>query len=121
MKSKNLSFKINISSTFLVRSKCKFCLSGPVSFYFSIMPPKLLQPIPFNNGYLPSRATHLIYNHGYSPKIHMSRNTIPDDISEMVCCKCHETRWKINFLSHKSLRPEILHRKGKFNYPSNIK
>jgi len=138
---------INISSSFLARSRCKSCGKGP-KYYFSVNKPYLyflvnqriftskairkwitnlvtnwylsLQPKQFKN--MKNFKIALNDKH-FTPTLHRTRGSDVkdrDNIIDMISCDCGETTWAYNEKSVKN-RPEITNRKGKYSFPQKFK
>lgn len=120
--------KIAISSTFNVRSRCKYCYGKPNNIYFIRDSSLSINP----------KKTNFIYNRSilfdyprlrinsmiglnekprskYNPKLHNNKYVNPYPIAESFCCKCGQTSWETNFFAT-STRPEISMRKSKKIY-----
>jgi hypothetical protein len=127
--------KINISNTFIIRSVCKFCKTGPTS-YFTVMNkikwfnPKIAIDKHHRNknnpklypSDLPREITkmgcvkHYTDYKGYNPSRHKKKGMASMDFLEGLSCKCSRTFWLFSHISNKN-RMEIVNRKGKYTYP----
>lgn len=140
LKDKNSKFKINVSSTFAVRTKCKFCNYGPTHYYYSKNPPSTVshrEALNFFNWvkkyysrfcrdfYLFEDPANIsstkILNHsvnykGFRAKLHKNKGVSPSiDFTDCLVCDCGKTTWA--FYQRSSLnRLEIINRKGRYGY-----
>lgn len=138
--------RINISSTFLMRARCKECGKGP-DFYYGVMLPlkwknvnNFLFVSTFNrdwitrmvsNWYLDFSPRHFkklgdfsfgLEDKSYNPVFRRTRGTnIPerDNMVEFLGCDCGATVWAFNQKSTKA-RPEVTNRKGRYKYPQRF-
>ena len=133
--------RINLSTTFIIRTKCKFCATGPVhyftgknsikwfdphnakknhKFYFKFMKRMnydfYLDETPKNYTSM-SPFTHTPTYKGYYPSLHKKRGVSAiNDFVEYLCCDCGRSKWVFSQKSAKQ-RPEIVNRKAKNSYP----
>lgn len=137
--------KINVSSTFMVRARCREC-GGPPNYYFYVRKPYLYKDVRAqqttskwlrswvkrmtSDWYLDSEPRHfhdieefsfVMDDKHYIPTLHRSRNTnkYKEDVVEFVGCDCGQTVWAFNQKSTKN-RPEVTNRKGRYNYPNRF-
>jgi hypothetical protein len=138
--------RINISSTFLPRARCKSCGKGPDFYYASMRPFKWkdvkyfrmyshlskkwikrmvsnwyqeFQPRYFNKLGDFSFALEV---KDYNPVLSKVRGAdMPerDNVIEYVGCECGATVWAFNDKSSRT-RPEIMNRKGRYKYPQKF-
>jgi hypothetical protein len=135
--------KVRLSTSFLIRSKCIYCKSGP-SVYFYIQNPilwfnhrKVLERIEFlkrnvkrfgGSHFLKFDPKYFIYNShfnqsinfkGYNPKLHRTRGNYAISITEYLQCNCGRMSWAF---SEKSIqnRDDILSRKSRFKFPNKF-
>ncbi len=138
--------RINISSTFMVRTRCQKCRSGPYYYYAVLKPYKWKNPrhaILFSNitrgwiqrmvsnWYLDFTPRHFnkmgdfsfnLEDKAYSPILHRVRGSNVnerDNVVEFIGCECGDTIWAFNDKSIKK-RPEITNRKGRYKYPQRF-
>ena len=139
--------RINISSTFLQRARCKECGKGP-NFYYASMPPFKWKDIKhfviyskFSKRWVKRMVSdwyrdfspRYFHNLGdfsfaleaksYNPALHNSHirheQLARDNVIEYVGCDCGATVWAFNDKSIKN-RPEITNRKGRYKYPQKF-
>ena len=136
--------RINVSTTFLIRSRCKGCGSSP-QFYYIIRnkrpwfdPNKVIKDtVKFKSLYkrichdhymiLPTRYfnslqsfSHQVSYKGFNPKLHLSRGkSFINNVTEFLMCECGDTSWAFN---QKSVQhtPEVENRKAKYKYPKKF-
>ncbi len=133
---------VNISSTFMAKSRCKKCGSPPQYnryFYFQTSnffksPRKQSSLINFlkkhfkrmcEDYYLsnyPSRYnsvspfSHSASYKGFVPKLHKNKGvSATENYTEIITCYCGRTTWAFYQKSAEN-RPEIINKKGRFNY-----
>lgn len=138
--------RINISSTFLTRARCKDCGKGPDFYYASMQPFKwkeikhFLIYSKFSKRWVKRMVSNWYqefsprYFHdlgdfsfaleakGFNPALHKSRGIDVldrDNVVEYVGCECGATVWAFNEKSTKR-RPEITNRKGRYKYPQKF-
>jgi hypothetical protein len=133
--------RINLSTTFPVRTRCKFCGKGPEHYYAAKTAIKWFNPNRSKdlakhvqkfmkrmiyNYYLieapkdfksTTPYTHTVAYKGYYPTLHKKRN-VPavNDYIEFLCCDCGRSQWSFSQKATSS-RPEITQRKARHNYP----
>lgn len=138
--------RVNISSTFMVRSRCKNCGKGPDYYYavgqpfkwvdvrsalvFSKKVKEWLTKI-ISNWYLPFTPRYFeklgdfafeLEDKSYDPLFHRTRganNGMNNRVVEFVGCSCGSTIWAFNEKSV-AKRPEITNRKGRYKYPQRF-
>jgi hypothetical protein len=138
--------RVNISSTFICRSKCLECGEGP-SEYFHIRSPSLSKDVSLdikfsahfrdfikrmsNDWYLEGDPKYfrdikefsfILEDKQYRPTLHRTRGSdikLRDNVIEIAICDCGATTWAFNQKSTKK-RPEITNRKGKYFYPKKF-
>ncbi len=138
--------RINISSSFMTRARCKKCGKGP-DFYYAILKPykwKSARHALFyseitrrwisrmvSSWYLQFSPrffnelddfTFKLEDKAYNPILHRTRNSNAperDNVIEFVGCGCGSTVWAFNDKSTKK-RPEITNRKGRYRYPQRF-
>lgn len=130
--------KINISDSFIFRTKCNKCFSGPIFYFYEKNPVLWYNPNKIRNlfsfirknykrqqkdnyktnNFIDSKSLDL-YNHsvnykGYNPKLHKNKgiNSVVN-IIESLTCLCGSTIWKITTDKMIKSRPEIFNRKSK--------
>jgi hypothetical protein len=135
------SVQVNLSSSFVVRSRCKFCATGPKHYIISKLSTKwydhsmikdrftsyvkrlkrmnydfylTVSPKVFNSvGFL----THTAFYKGYNPALHKNISLSPiANYMEYLACGCGRTQWGFAQKSSAS-RPEIASRKSRYKYP----
>jgi hypothetical protein len=135
------SVQINLSSSFLVKSRCKFCVSGPKHYVISKLSTKWIDHSMvkdrfaayvkrlkrFNYDFYLSVSpkvfnsinflTHTVFYKGYNPALHKNVGVpAAANYMEYLTCNCGLTQWGFAQKSAAS-RPEIVLRKAKYNYP----
>jgi hypothetical protein len=130
------NFKINLSSTFMVRSRCKKCKSGPLEYIYSNNRSLyIIRRIPREYARMSTYHFHsmnlnkvddirdFIYQtsyKGYHPTIYRSRgNRIPHNKKEYMACDCGHTMWAFNVDSVINC-PEVFNRKSREYYPKDL-
>lgn len=138
--------RLNISSTFMVRTRCKNCGKGPDYYYavgqpfkwvdvrsalvFSKKVKEWLVKI-ISNWYLSFTPRYFeklgdftfeLEDKSYDPLFHRTRGGncgIQNRVVEFVGCSCGQTVWAFN---QKSVikRPEVTNRKGRYKYPQRF-
>jgi hypothetical protein len=137
--------KINISTPFLVRTRCVECGSSP-TYYLQLKKPFLFAEVQLyliyskfyrsyiqrmtENWYLYEKPKHFISikefsfildDKHYVPKFFHTRG-FPigrENRVEFLSCSCGATLWAFNQKSVKN-RPEIVNRKGRYSYPNKF-
>jgi hypothetical protein len=138
--------RINISSSFMSRARCKQCGDGP-DFYYAMMKPHKWKNVRhflvyskavkswiqrmLSNWYLPytpryfhdlSDFTFRLESKSFDPSLYRVRGaniSERDDVIEFLGCECGATVWAFNDKSTKN-RPEITNRKGRYKYPQRF-
>lgn len=140
--------RINISSTFMMRARCRTC-NGLPNYYYQVRNPFLYKD-PYvqikgsqwlrslvkrmtSNWYLKYAPKDFLNINGfsfvldgkhYSPTLHRIRNSdsysYKDNIIEFVGCSCGTTIWAFNQKANKD-RPEVVNRKGRYSYSPKFK
>lgn len=136
--------KINLSSSFMARGRCKYCGEHPIIYYyiynstlwdspeyiqkfFSIISKRVnrMGKTPWH-GDSPSDITGLSnFSQGtgfkkYSPIIRQTRGINLDfDVMEYLMCPCAKTMYAFTQKSNKT-RPEILNRMARKTYPKKF-
>ena len=140
------AIRVNISSSFMARARCKFCRSGPDYYYGSFKPHmwsdvsryrsftkrnkkwirrmcsswyKQFEPRTFEDI---SEFTFRLDYQDMRPTLFRTRGTSTgerENVMECLGCKCGRTIWGFNQRSVKK-RPEITNRKGKYGYPKKF-
>jgi len=138
--------RINISSTFMVRARCKECGKGPDYYYSSPKPyrwkniqgalifsqiirkwiKRMLtswyldhQPRYFHNL---EEFSFKMEDKSFRPSLSRMRGNEGrerDNVVEFVGCSCGATVWAFNEKSTKN-QPEITNRKGRYKYPQKF-
>jgi hypothetical protein len=136
--------RINISSTFLSRARCKNCGKNP-SFYYYVRKPFLWKDISEQistsklfrewiermsaDWYLDSAPKYFhdikefsfsLDDKHYVPTLHRMRGVDSTNIVELVVCECGASTWAFADKSNRK-RPEITNRKGRYKYPQRFK
>jgi hypothetical protein len=135
---------VNVSSSFMARSRCKECGSIPTHAYKSRLP-FLWKDVTdiksswkwfrqwvhkFNNDWSMMQEEPRIFrdieefnfvvdDRGYNPRPHKNRfgpRLSRDYVTEFVGCRCGATVWAFNQKSVET-RPEIVNRKGRHSFP----
>lgn len=139
-KEKSSKFNVNISSTFIARTKCKFCNVGPTHYYASKNPISTVshrEVLAFFNWvkkyygrfcrdfYLfddPSNCSSLkAFSHpvnykGFRAKLHKNKGVSPHmDFVDCLVCDCGRTTWAF-YQRSISNRKEVVNRKGRYGY-----
>jgi len=136
--------KVNLSTPFLVRSRCKGCGKYPTIYYYArnpVMwnnPRKILEQFSFYSKFFkracsdfylddnPSSFTSMHYFEyqvpfkNFNPKLHRTRGAHPVfNYTEFVTCECGGSIWAFTDKSIKS-RMEIISRKARVNLPQKF-
>jgi len=126
--------KIKISSSFPVRTLCKYCLTGP-TYYFRVSKKKIkrkpdnqinykhystrLEPDDFIITCRSLKIKDVSYSTNfiaYNPKIHRQRKLLRSiNVDDILYCECSLTNWAFNVSSSKG-RKEIEQRKSKITF-----
>jgi ribosomal protein L28 len=136
--------KVNISSTFLAKARCKFCGKGPTTYYQRSKPFYEKDVRAYLNRSKDSRRklkrmnsdwylsgnpksfavstykTRIDDKH-YRPNLARTRGASDTDneVVEILICDCGVTVWAFNNSSNKN-HPEIKNHKGKYSYPNKF-
>lgn len=127
--------RINLSESFLVRSKCLYCDSIPDFYYLIDGKAMWFSPRKINNSLLSKIAKRLCSDHyldnppkwyhnmtdfkfslsytTYRPRLHRTRGSLPvQDCVEYLTCNCGKTVWAF---SNKAIRyrPELVQRRSR--------
>lgn len=138
--------RVNISSSFMIRARCKNCGNGP-DYYYAVGQPFKWVDVRSNlifskttqewvirmvsNWYLPYTPRYFhklgdftfeLNGKSYSPLFHRTRGANVGQNNravEFVGCSCGATVWAFN---QKSVvkRPEITNRKSRYKYPKKF-
>lgn len=136
--------RVRLSSSFMIRTKCKHCQTGPTDYYieragipwkehnsvrntFNIIKRfwnRLAsdyylgeQPSSFNNL---SMFNHTPSYKGFRPRAHRNRGVHAKlECIERVCCACGLTNWAF-YEKGATNRPEISQRKARYRYPQKF-
>lgn len=143
---KQETIRINISSTFMVRARCKFCKNGP-DYYYGCFKPHMWDDISRYRGFTGRNKQWIkrmcsswykefepytfddIYEFTFRLEYQSFRPTLfrahgatmsqRANVLECLTCKCGRTVWAFNQKSTKN-RPEVTNRKGKYGYPKKF-
>jgi hypothetical protein len=144
-KDREETFKVKLSSPFLVRTRCKYCGSLPVDYFrmggnrhfkdfrdflniFSWVPKHnkrlcsdfYLMDDP-SSFYVMSNFSYSVPYKAYNPSIHHKRGIRPTrDINECLVCECGRTYWVFKQQAVMK-RPEIVNRKSNREFPQKFK
>ena len=140
--------KINLSETFMVRSRCKLCGDFPSIYYYVKNPllwsdpHKVKEIFSFIKKYVhrmcsdfylmenPSNFYYVGYFgfkvsfKGYNPKLHHTRTPWSyykqeTEITEFLTCECGRTAWAFSDKTVK-FRPEIIFKRARYKYPNKF-
>lgn len=134
---------VNVSSTFVIRAKCRHCHGGPKYYWnvrtktfhgsINIMRSRFASAMKNNDricsdfymGYQP-RVYHGINSFSfqidfnkYPARLHKNKGVPSYERTEMLECECGKTLWAFNEKSAKN-RPEISQRKSRYKYPQGF-
>lgn len=143
---KQETIRINISSTFMARGRCKFCKSGP-EYYYGCFKPHMWSDIKYYKNFtarnkqwirrmcsswykeFEPRTFDSNYEFAFRLEYYSLRPTVfrahgapmsqRSNVVECLACECGRTVWAFNQKSTKN-RPEITNRKGKYGYPKKF-
>jgi hypothetical protein len=135
------SVRVNLSSSFIAKSRCKFCATGPQNYFISKLVTKW-----YDHSFIKERAAaylkrlrrmnfdfyldsspkhfksvkfliHTVFYKGYDPVLHKNRG-VPAvaNYMEYLACHCGRTQWAFVQKSA-AARPEIIQRKSRNKYP----
>lgn len=136
--------RVGMSSTFPIRSKCRFCMKGPTHYFCQRLPPRWFSPKRIqemaNHAYkhinrmcqdfyfieTPKEFTGTMafnWQHAgksYDPSLHTKRGAVFfDNVLEYLSCNCGRTCW--SFAQKIAiLRDEIVRRKARYKYPQKF-
>lgn len=135
--------KVNISSAFIVRTKCKFCLSGPAyvyscrgssafqdhqNYFKSVNSFKKYCDRFCDDYYFDEKVTEAtsasIFGwqadfKSYTARHHKNRSTDLFGFIYKAYCNCGKSTWTYYYDKPKD-PPEILNRKGRYRYPHKL-
>lgn len=139
-KSKRIT--LNISSTFLIRSRCKSCSTIPNIYWYVrnttlVLDPRIVMDSfafwsnfskSFNSSYYlfddPKNSTNIsqfkykLYK-AYRPRLHRTIGANPQfDIVEFLMCSCGKSNWA--FSEKAIVNREIIHHKARYIYPKKF-
>lgn len=139
------NIKINLSTVFPVRTKCKYCGTGPTHYFAHPVVYKWFNPTKARDNfkyiqktlkrmnydyYLKEspkifratvHLTHTVNYKGYNPALHRKRGVPPiNDYLEMMVCGCGISQWAYSQKSSVA-RPEITQRRARYSYPAKFK
>ncbi len=135
---------VSLSSTFVMRARCRYCKSKPMYYFWSKTrtlyisfdkPRKMFENIIklhkdlYSNYYLvadPSnfnKMSDFSYVHPFmkhSVRLHKNKGMqAARDYSEYVSCSCGRTIWAF-YENFANTRPDIIHRKSVYKYPQKF-
>jgi hypothetical protein len=135
--------RVRLSSPFMVRSRCKFCMGSPIIYYYIRNPTlwfnprkamdrmsfikKLLQHLR-SLGFLnepkhchsAAELSHDVSWAKYRPRLHRTKGSSAIfDVVEFVTCDCMQTTWAYSDEAIQN-RPEINHRKSRYRFPTKF-
>jgi len=138
---KNKTFGVKLSTTFPVRTKCKYCLGSPTEYYYIRTPIKWLNPNRIRDQFDAMKkwlkrltSDHYLDDHPrefvgissfnfylpyskFNPALHHKRGVKPvEDIIEILSCDCRRSNWAFVQKAHQN-RPDILCREARSTYP----
>lgn len=137
--------RVNISSTFLARTRCVECGKGPTMYYVTHKPYVWKNVRHFIASSKLSRAwikrftsdwymqsspkfinkipdfSFALDDKQYRPTLFRTRGEVKhfDNVVELIGCECSATMWAFNQKSTQN-RPEITNRKGRYSYPQKF-
>lgn len=136
--------RINLSTPFLTRSRCKSCAGFPTIFFYIKNPTLWYSPrrrtdlfvkltkhikrmcnnyhIFFDPKYYSgvSNFGHTPNYKGYKPNLHRTRGTSPvQNIVEFLMCNCGATSWAFTDKAAQN-HPEITCRKARYKFPNKF-
>lgn len=133
----------NLSSSFVVRAKCKYCLGGPKHYWSSRNKSYCSSPDAMQTRFLavkksskrfcqdyyldsnPREFTGLsafvftVSFKSYPARLHKNKGVSSFERTEIVECECGKTQWAFNEKSSRN-RPEITQRKARYKYPQGF-
>lgn len=139
---------VNLSETFMVRSRCKSCGELPSMYYYFKNPiffedvHEIRYMFDFLKKYInrmcadfyliesPTDFVHMsnfcfrLQTKGYNPKIHKTHSFLHNyksicEITEFLTCECGKTSWAFSDKTAK-FRPEIILKKSRYKYPKKF-
>lgn len=144
---KNGFVKVNLSSTFPFKNRCKYCASQPKHYYYTRTASAFQdhEVIKFINMWISSNHkrmcedyyltempkhfntagsfAHLVDYKGYNPRFHKNHKDhnahALASTTDHLACNCGRTNWAFNETSAKN-RPEIKQRKARENSSSSF-
>lgn len=140
--------RVNLSETFMVRSRCKLCGKLPSMYYYFKNPILFddVNEVKYLFGFIrkyisrmcddfyliesPSSFIHMSFFgfklnfKGYNPKLHKTRTPWIRykqdlEITEFLTCECGKTSWAFSDKTVK-LRPEIILKRARYKYPKRF-
>jgi len=136
--------RVNLSTPFIVKSRCKKCKSNPSIYYYirnkhlSIDPRSGLKIFESIKKYYKRMCadhymmispkyftdlgsfSHSVNYKGFLPKLHRARGVnIGSNITEFLMCECGATSWAFTDKAAMA-RPEIVNRKARNKYPQKF-
>lgn len=136
--------RVNLSTPFLVRSRCKFCAGLPTHYYYirnATMWYNPRKPIDHfkqmtkyvkrmcSDHYLMEEPKYFVemasFSHpvsykGYRPRLHRTRgSSATQDVVEFLMCDCGRSSWAFSDKAVK-YRPEIVARKARYRFPQKF-
>ena len=133
--------RVNLSNSFMVRTKCAVCGEEPTIYYYNAKPYLWNEPksqkrlfdaikhwykrmcmdwyLESNPSYFHSGAdfSHPVDYKGFNPKLHYTRGINPDaNIVEFITCWSGCTIWAFVDKANKN-RPEFVNRKSRYSHP----
>lgn len=144
MKRKKTLQTVNLSSSFIFRSKCKFCGKSPFIYYYanekhlskSPTKPEIylitrdwfidFDPVEYKKVSTFMHSTN--YYKNFNPSLHKNRMQISKNLispyhkvfNEFLLCPCSKTTWSFTNKNDKK-RPEVLHRKSRLTSKVKIR
>lgn len=142
-RSKSLEFKLQLSTPFLVRTRCKHCGSMPFDYFQMHIKRGFLNPRDLirikswfysdgsvcDNFYIDEEPksynvlSPFSYTHqglSYSPKLHIKNKSFSkNDITDCMVCQCGKTYWYFGQVSSKN-KPEVVNRKTQSTFSQKI-
>lgn len=146
MQTKLETIYVNVSSSFLARTRCPKCHGKPHYYYAIRLPERWKDHTylkddfaislkwygrPSNDWYMEEQPRYFhsahdfdyaVENKGYNPILHRTRGSNisnRDNVMEVISCWCGSTAWAFNQKAAKN-RPEITNRKSRLFYPNKF-
>ncbi len=138
------TIRVRLSSSFMVRGRCKYCKGGPSIYFYTRNPTMWYNVRRVLNDFswvrehvkqftwIPRYSTSPInfdsitsFNHqpfykGYRPRLHRIKGSNPVfDLVEFLSCDCMRTEWAYAEKAVEN-RPEIMARKSRKKYPKKF-